>query len=243
MTRGGTWYTSTMLRVVLIDARESAHFVAALEQLVTANGRPLKVGLLDRDAAELDLKRTVSKLGSRAPLEDWLLVTDDVRRARGAHGVEVLAFEDPATVPLLVAARIGESRATSNLEPALRYYLHARREIDLSSIEGATPERITFRATAWRPIEGDELGDVSGVRTPFPVGGVATLRSDGSIESLQISEPSDEDVREAKSFVASLVHHGQLQTHAQGQRARGTHQIVIDADGQRRLVRARAGHR
>ena len=65
-------------------------------------------------------------------------------------------------------------------------------------------------------------------------------------EASTVSEPeasgkgSSAPLLEVRDLV---VHHGQLQTQAQGQRARGTHQVVIDAAGERRLVRSRAGHR
>jgi hypothetical protein len=245
---GGKEYARAVLRVVLIDSPESADLLAALQPLATASGKPLKVGALEPGADLADVKTyqaALRKLGTRAPLHDCLLASSDTERARAAEsvtGLTVLQFDDPAELPLRVAAQIGGD-STANHACALRAYLHSRRDLDLTSIESSTPDRIAFRATAWRAVEGDELGVASGVHAPLPVDGVVMLRSGGRVESLEISEPSDEDQREARNFVASLVHHGQLQTHAQGQRARGTHQIVIDARGERRLVRSRAGHR
>jgi hypothetical protein len=246
----GTRYALAVLRVVLIDAPESADLLAALQPFVTGGGKPLKVGVLERTADLADAhtyQAALRTLGTRAPLHECLLASSDAERARAAQSVKglgVLHFDDPAELPLRVAVRIGGD-SVANQEGALRAYFHAqaRRDLDLTSIESSTPERIAFRATAWRPVEGEVLGDASGVRAPFPVEGVVTLRSDGGIESLKTSQPSADELNDARSFVASLVHHGQLETHEQGQRARGTHQIVIDAHGQRRLVRARTGHR
>jgi hypothetical protein len=231
---------------------------------VTSKGKPLHVEMLVRDADLADPKTyqpALRKVGNRARLQDGLLVSGDTERARAARLVSGLAvlcfspsssrgtpatpneFDDWAQLPLLVAARMrGESQA--NLEVALKAYLHSRHDLELASIEpGATAQHLKFRANAWRPIEGDNLGKASGVLAPLPVEGDVTRDADGRVASVAVSEPSDETLSEARNFVASLVHHGQLETHAQGQRARGTHQIVVDAQGKRRLVRSRVSYR
>ncbi|HKP56973.1 MAG TPA: hypothetical protein VJV78_09645 [Polyangiales bacterium] len=232
-----------VLRVVLIDAPDAANVVAPLERLVTAAGKALKVGLLARDSAPSDLKAAVRELGSRAPLTDCLIASSDAARARVASDVAVLVFHDRSELPLLVAARIGESAAPKNLEHALRFYLQSRHNLDLTAVEHSTLERISFRATAWHPLEGADLGDASGVSAPFPVEGIVARRPDGGVESVKISEPSDEALQEARSFVASLVQHGQLESHAAGQRGHGTHRITVDAQGRRRLIRSRVSYR
>jgi hypothetical protein len=243
---------------------ELSDALSAIAQLVTSKGKPLHVEMLGRDADLADpriYQPALRKVSSRARLQDGLLVSGDAERARVAHSVSGLAvlrfkpssssgttaapneFDDWAQLPLLVASRMrGESQV--NLEVALQAYLQARHDLELASIEpGATAQHLRFRANAWRPIEGDNLGEASGVLAPLPVEGDVTRDSDGRVASLSVSEPSDEALSEARNFVASLVHHGQLETHAKGQRARGTHQIVVDAKGKRRLVRSRVSYR
>jgi hypothetical protein len=253
-----------VLQVVFIDAKPGAldarhspqshpelpDTIAALEQLVTSKGKPLHVEVLARNQDLADPKTyqaALRKVSSRALLQDALVISEDAERARAAHSRHRLAvllfipsdsrakgaksasgddFDDWAQLPLIVSARMrGESQA--NLEVALKAYLHARHDLELASIEpGATAQHLPFRATAWRPVEG-----------------VVARDSAGRVASVKISEPSDEALSEARNFVASLVHHGQLETHAKGQRARGTHQIVVDAKGKRRLVRSRVSYR
>jgi hypothetical protein len=233
-----------VLQVVLIDASGSADVVAALESLVNAKGKPLKVGLIERAADLADVRTyqaALRGLGSQAALADCLLVVDADARAEAAQRVQGLGLlrvrvHEVAGLPLLVAARIGAD-SLANLERALGWFLRARYGLDLTSVVSSTPERIAFRALAWRVVEGDELGDVSGVRAPFAVEGLVTCDGAGRVESLQASEPSDDQLTEARNFVASLLHHGQLQA----QRAGSSHEIVTDAQGQRRLVRLRTG--
>jgi hypothetical protein len=191
------------------------------------------------------------RLGSRARLRDCLLITEDAEQVRKVRaelemralkfrsaGSSEFDFDDWAQLPLLVASQLG-SRSSSNLEHALAVYLRARHDLELTALEpSSTPETVRFRATSWVAVAGETLGELSGVRVAFAVEGEVARRADGQVETTHFSEPSAEELRETTNFVASLVHHGQLETHAKGQHARGTHQIVVDARGQRRLVRS-----
>jgi hypothetical protein len=251
-----------VLQVVFIDVEPGAlnashshpdlqDALAAVAQLTTSNGKPLHVELLSREHDLGDPKTYqagLRRVSRRARLQDAVLISDDAERARAARAVQgltALHFErhDWAELPLVIAAR--EERASqANLEVALKSYLHARHDLELASVEpGPTAQQIAFRATAWRPIEDDGLGEASGVLAPFPVEGVVSRDSGGRVDAVKVPEPSVEARSEARNLVASLVHHGQLESHAKGQRARGTHHIIVDAKGRRRLVRSRVSYR
>lgn len=214
-----------VLRALLIDGFESAELVEALSAFVTAKGKPLRVSVLPQ-AADLTLPQSHSLLVVREPQR--------AQSARLVKGLEVLQVADESELPLRVAARIG---ASANLEGALAFYLRQRYGIDANAIVSASG---SFRGVAWRGIEG--LAGLSGVLVPVPVEGSVTLQADGGVSTVTGAEPTPEDLAEARSFVASLVHHGQVHTHT-GQPARASHEVVTDARGQRRLVRSRAGTR
>ena len=148
-------------------------------------------------------------------------------------------FDDEAELPLLVAARVAAA-VSGNLTGALSYYLKTRHAVELSAVVSATSERVDFQGVAWRAVTGTELFDLSGILVPLPVVGFVTLRADGGVVTVTVSEPADDAMTEARNFVASLVHHGQVSAHTKGQR---THEIVADAQGQRRLMRVRSGTR
>lgn len=228
-----------MLRVLLSDVVFSPEVLGVLEAFVDSKGRAIKIAQLPPDA---DLGSALSyRSASGAALSECLLVVRDAERARAAaQVVQTLLFDDEAELPLLVAARLG---ASANLAPALGFYLQVHQRIESSAIVSASAERVDFRGMAWRVVTGEELLDLSGVLVPFSVVGFVTLRADGGVVTVTVSEPTSDEVSEARNFVASLVHHGQVSTHIPGQNARGTHEIVTDALGQRRLVRARSGAR
>jgi hypothetical protein len=221
-----------VLRALLIDGFESVELVEALSAFVTAKGRPLRVSVLQQ-AADLTLPQSHSLLVVREPQR--------AQTARLVKGLEVLQVDDEAQLPLRVAARIG---ASANLEGALVFYLRQRHGIDASAVVSTSG---SFRGVAWREIEGEELAELSGVMVPVPVEGSVTLQADGGVSAVRGAEPTPEDLAEARSFVASLVHHGQVNTHTRGPGhqpgARASHEVVTDARGQRRLVRSRAGTR
>lgn len=225
--------------MLLSDGGFSPEVLEVLEAFVDSKGKAIELAQLQPDA---DLGSALSyQSASGAALRECLLVVRDAERARvAAQLVTVLLFDDEAELPLLVAARLA---ASANLEPALGFYLQLRQGIESSVVVKASAERVDFRGMAWRVVTGDELLDLSGVLVRFSVVGFVTLRADGGVVTVTVSEPTVDEVSEARNFVASLVHHGQVFTHIPGQRARGTHEIVTDAHGQRRLVRARSGAR
>jgi hypothetical protein len=223
-----------VLRRVLIEGVVSTEVVAVIEGFSNAKGKPLEVCLLEPGA---DLNAESSALRGAAKRSECLLAVRDPDRAKGAE-LAVLKFDDEAELPLLIAARVA-----GNLEPALGFFLKQRRAIELNAVVNASAERIDFRGMAWHALTGAELADLSGVLVHLTVEGFVTLRADGAVASVTVSEPTQDETTEARNFLASLVHHGQVSTHIPGQRARGTHEIVTDGQGQRRLVRARAGAR
>ncbi|HTU60349.1 MAG TPA: hypothetical protein VMF89_17985, partial [Polyangiales bacterium] len=219
-----------MLRALLIDGFDSAELVAALETFVTSKGKPLRVFVLPQ-ADDLTLPQTYKV---RLSMSECLAAVRELDRARSAQvveGLEVMQVDDEAQLPLRVAARIG---ASANVETALTFYLRQRHTIEASSVVSASG---SFRGAAWRELEG--LAELSGVMVPVPVEGSVTLRADGSVSAVSGAEPAPEAVAEARSFVLSLVQHGQVHTHTQ--RGHGSHEVVTDAQGQRRLVRLRTG--
>jgi hypothetical protein len=230
---------------VLIDGVVSAELVELITGFTNAKGKPLKAAVLapDADLAAAESYRSALRaVSGRAALSECLLVVRDAARAQGALVENVLQFEDEAELPLLVAARVAAA-GSANLQGALAYYLELRQAIELSAVVSATNERVNFQGVAWRAVTGDELFDLSGVLVPLTVVGFVTLRADGGVVTVTVSEPAQDELAEARNFVASLVHHGQVSAYMPGQRARGTHEIIADAHGQRRLVRVRSASR
>lgn len=231
-----------MLRLVLIDGVVSADVLAVIGAFTNALGKPLSAATLE-PSADLTVPDSYQSAlragGRRVPLSACLLAVRDAARARGAPVPNVLQFDDEAELPLLVAARVAAA-GSANLTAALRYYLNNRRAFELSAVVSATSERVDFQGVAWRAVTGEELFDLSGVLVPLPVVGFVTLRADGGVVTVTVSEPAADAMTEARNFVASLVHHGQVSAHTTGRR---THEIITDAQGQRRLMRVRSGTR
>ena len=194
--------------------------------------------------------KALERLGTTATLDQCLFITekaDHVDIARKEYGMRTLLFREPGATrfdfddwsqaPLLIAHLI---ETGANGEAAVKAYLSEVRGLDDVSVEPtAKPDTFTMRGRVWRPISGPGLGEFEGVHVSFPVEGNFTRGSHGSVEDLRIGEPSTEQLAEAATFVRSLVRNKQIGPASGSRVPRPTHEVTVDEQGRRRLVRKR----
>ena len=212
---------------------------------------------LSSDAGALKPDRRVfttalQRLGSIAKLSECLFITENAAHIKAAHkqlkmqtlqfraaGSAKFDFDDWSQAPLLIAHLL-PPHAAVNTEAALKTHLTAAHGLDIDSVESSTkPGKLRLQGKLWHPVTSPDLGDLSGVMVKIPVEAEVTLGTKGNVRNLQIKPPSEEQVTEATAFVKSLARHQQL-TGQPGTLAPGaTHQIEVDEQGRRRLVRRR----
>ncbi|HMH54350.1 MAG TPA: hypothetical protein VK548_29210 [Candidatus Acidoferrum sp.] len=192
--------------------------------------------------------KALERLGTTATLDQCLFITEKgthVDVARNEHGMQTLLFREPGAnrfdfddwsqAPLLVAHLIEPGE---NGEAAVKTYLSGVRGLDDVSVE-PTADGFTMHGRVWRPISGPGLGELEGVHVSFPVEGHFTRGPRGAVEDLRVGEPSTEQLAEAASFVRSLVRNKQIGPASGRGVSRPTHEVAVDEQGRRRLVRKR----
>lgn len=194
--------------------------------------------------------KALERLGTTATLDQCLFITEKATHvdvARTEHGMQTLLFREPGAsrfdfddwsqAPPLVAHLI---EPDANGEAAVKTYLSGVRGLDDVSVEPtANGDTFTVRGRLWRPVSGPGLGELEGVHVSFPVEGHFTRGPRGAVEDLRVGEPSTEQLAEAASFVRSLVRHGQIGSASGRGVSRPTHEVAVDEQGRRRLVRKR----
>lgn len=188
----------------------------------------------DRKVFALAIKR----LGVTAKLADCVFVTenpDHIRHCRDELGMKTLQFgkdfTDWAEGPLLLAPMVAPARV--NLAAALQPWAAARGLESISLLE--EPTGVTYaQAQMWVPISGAGLEEAEGANVPLPVRIDLPADSRGRITP-RVGTPSQEDVKEAASYVKGLVARGEIGPDT-GPLA--THTIETDKRG-RRLLRRR----
>jgi FMN phosphatase YigB (HAD superfamily) len=193
----------------------------------------------------------LSRLGTDAPLGSCLLVTEapaHVRAARTDLGMSALQFRSDASpafdfddwlqAPAMIAHAI-DPAGGPNAEAAIRLHLAGAHAFDVQELNArGGAERAAVRGTLWKPV-GAAAGELADVHAPFWVEGEVTRGPDGRIRAVRLDEPPSAHVAEAVSLVKSLARHGQLQDAGAPPARAATHDIEIDEDGRRKLVRKR----
>ena len=202
----------------------------------------------DRKIFETALRRLRSTLS----LKECLFVTenrDHIRVARAKLSMSTLHFrrgqssefdfDDWLQAPAMIAHLI-DPAGDSNAEAALRGYLNLTHGFDLRTIEPSKRARVTVvRGTLWKPVGTRAGSELANVHAPFTVAGEVTRGPAGEIRGVRLAGPASTDVTEAAVLVRSLARHGQIRGSAPQPARAATHDIEIDDQGRRKLVRKR----
>jgi len=201
----------------------------------------------------------IGRLGLSAGLDSCLLITEEhkhIVRAQqlgmstlqfGAGGSPPPAgtdFADWSEAPMLIAHKLnGSAPVPSNLAAAVRTHLAATHP----QLEAVTVQRqpnpaataLSVQAQALVPLHDPALGDLDGVCVSLPVTGSLKLSPSGRVLGLEGTQPSQEDIDEARQMVRSLANTGQVKDHAAKVGRGPTHEVVEDPQGRRVLRRKR----
>ena len=202
----------------------------------------------DRKIFETALRR----LRSTRSLKECLFVTENSDHIRAAHtklGMRTLQFQrgrssgsefdDWLQAPAMIAHLI-DPAGGSNAEAALRGYLNLTHEFDLRTIEPSKRAHVTVvHGTLWKPVGSPAGRGLANVHAPFTVAGEVMRGPAGEIRGVRFAEPTSTDVTEAAGLVRSLARHGQISGSAPPLAGAATHDIEIDDQGRRKLVRKR----
>ncbi|MEI8368254.1 MAG: hypothetical protein WCJ31_07450 [Planctomycetia bacterium] len=201
----------------------------------------------------------IVRLGVSADLNECVLITeqhDHVVRCKelgmsavqfGGHMFPAPGgtdFTDWSEAPGLMAqllTPVGAAPALANVEIAVRARLAATHP-HLENVQVNPPDKpgaYPFKASAVVPLEDPALGDLNGLHVDFGVSGIARVNGTGRVTASDGAQVDAEAVTEAKHLVQGLAATGQIATR-QGPIGLGeTHEIVVDAQGRRRLKRIR----
>ena len=130
-------------------------------------------------------------------------------------------------------------RGAEDLANLLRPILASRDGIDLVSLDDEPSASVLHgRAKEWVPLEKTELGPLAGVHVALPV--EIAVRVEPGRAVVTVSDPADDELSEAATFVAGLAARGQIVTEP-GKTAKGnaTYRIEVDPQGRRLLKRSR----
>jgi FMN phosphatase YigB (HAD superfamily) len=201
----------------------------------------------DRAVFEKALKR----LGVTATLAECLLVTENaahVRAARSKLHMRALQFRPPgaatgdfadwADAPALVAHEVAPDHE-GNLHEAVKAHLAARGVELVTARAGQTGGDVEAAGQVWCPVTVPGCPDLAGLHVAMPVTSRIARGPRGALSAAALARPSKSDLDEAGAFVKTLVTHGQIAGRAGPVGAHPTHRIETDAQGVKRLVRAR----
>jgi len=130
-------------------------------------------------------------------------------------------------------------KKTKNAHAAITKHLAGHNvELDTAEPDAKSGEtHVTGRV--WHPatIPGfDHLGQVN---VELPVRGRVKVGQNGTVETVDLSKPSHEEIEEARNYAATLAAHGDIEGVKGGAASAGpsSHRIEQGPDGQRRLKR------
>lgn len=204
------------------------------------------------------------RLRSTATLDQCVLITEDaahVASVRTELGMQALhfakvgmaapGFDDWRQAPAIVA-RLIEGNAGVNGEAAIRRFLHVAHAFDTATIApvadadastppgaGSDPGAISAHGTRWLPLDESAGPSLQGVLAPHPATAIVRRRPTGEIRDVTFEPVADAAMREATSFANSLSRHGQIAGEPGPPPGRETHDIEVDDQGRRKLVRKR----
>jgi FMN phosphatase YigB (HAD superfamily) len=191
-----------------------------------------------------------ARSGTGATIGECSFVTEDLEHLRAcrALGMTVVrfgggagfepAFESWADAPPLFAALIAPE-SQRNRELATEGLLAARYAIHGFRPSGPRDARhVQGQADRWVQLRDSRLGALDGVYVEIPCDVELEFGADGRVARVKAPPPDAESVRDAATFVASLVAHRKVAL--PGVPAPGaTHAVEAEESGRRRLVRRR----
>ena len=229
----------------VLDATGLRPFFEPVQRRVTLSTH---AGALKPDRAVFET--ALRRLRLDAGLDECLLITENAAHIKAARnklhmqalqfraaGAGSFDFDDWSQAPALVAHLLGPRHA-ANTHAAIKVHLAAK-GFEVSSLEraGATG---AFKASGqmWCPVAVPGDADARAVHVAVPAQGQVTQGPRGALRS-RLQRPADAHIAEAAAFVASLAAHGQIASRGAPDAADATHEIEVDAQGRRRLVRKR----
>jgi hypothetical protein len=229
---------------VLRSARLNEFFEPPGERITLSS----RAGVNKPDRRIFELATQRSRTG--AALNACLFVTenqDHLNACRGL-GMAVLrfgpgdsntpSFTDWSEAPLLIGNVVAP--AGPNLEAALRVRLAATDRLELThTAPTTTDETVRGRAKAWVPLDDHSLGDLRGVHVQLPVDVEVRLDPHGRVANVSVGAPDPDARTEAVAHTQSLISSGQVDVGAGTSPTIATHQVEVDARGQRFLKRKR----
>lgn len=199
----------------------------------------------DRRVFELALER----LGLPVDLSTCMFITENAGHIQAcrAMGMETLQFgasvadvgvefDNWSHASQLVADRL-ESHSDTNTSPQLAAQIGAHLKLDNVEIVGnPNGDCLKISGTVWQEISAPDLNDLDGVNVGLPVNLRCQVKEDGSIETLERNDPTQDDVNSAVTFAKSLLESSAISL--DGHDTPGTsHFVERDAEGRRFLKR------
>jgi hypothetical protein len=99
--------------------------------------------------------------------------------------------------------------------------------------------RFACQGTLWTEVAAPPETGGGSVYVPFPTEATVTRGRTGTFDRVALAAPSAADLAEAASFAKSLTRHGQIRGTRGSPVSAPTHEIEVDDQGRRKLVRRR----
>jgi hypothetical protein len=183
------------------------------------------------------------RLGSKAKLEDCMLITEDaphIEAARTTLHMQALQFgkdfDDWSQAPALIAHLVAPAQF-ANTEAALKSHLSAKGIELLKAEPGESEGKIHVHGQVWHSVPMPDHPDLDNIQIAVPVEGQVARGKKGEFKSSSSIKPSAGNIAEASHYVRTLAAQGQISGRPGAFRA--THDIETDSEGRRKLVRKR----
>jgi HAD superfamily hydrolase (TIGR01509 family) len=232
--------------LAVLDAAGLREFFEPVSKRVTLSTH---VGVNKPDRAVFI--KALSRLQSRATLEECLFITenaDHIRAARQTMGMTTLQFKSPeatrfdfddwSQAPALIAHLV-DPHQPDNLRGAVQAHLAAHGIETVSAQPTGTPGKVHVTGQIWHKVSVPGHPELDDVHVAVPVEGELTRGQKGELAGSLPKQPGKEQLAEAGAYVSSLATHGQIGDAGRGQTRGATHAIETDAQGRRKLVRKR----
>ncbi len=231
--------------LLILESAALQTFFEPTEQNVTLSSH---VGIYKPERRVFET--AIERLGITATLDECIFITENTAHLQAcrSYGMKTIgfgetggfepSFSDWAEAPLLIA-RLINSAFQSNLTDAIGLRLAVSHNLEVQQIEPTGVNEFHIYAKAWQPVSGNDMGALEDVRVQLPVEGTIEIDSQGRIKAMQITNPSEETVGEARTYVQSLIESNQVEF-SSGELSPGkTYQVEETPSGERRLLRKR----
>jgi hypothetical protein len=222
--------------LAVLDATGLRPFFEPVKKRVTLSTH---VGVLKPERAIFE--KALRRLGVTATLEECLLITENGAHVKAvgsqlhmralqfrAPGTAHGDFDDWADAPALIAQEVAPGRADNPGVVAVS-----------ARAAGTGGQAIEAAGQVWYPISIPGHDDLQDLYVAVPVTHPVSRGARGTRGDEPPADPSDADIAEVTNFVRGLVARGQVGGVAGSETAHPTHRVETDAQGVKRLVRAR----